>query len=135
MQHLPTGITQQQDAVKLTDTVDNDCDKLSNQSLDVQQVHAEVVTQKPYKCKRCDKSFSTRSGCKVHEQHHTGVKPFKCMYCDKVFSASSHCKNHERLHTGDTPHQCKHCNKRFRTLSEYEVHERSHTGVKPYKCK
>lgn len=41
--------------------------------------------EKNYKCKECDKSFSTSSGLRTHERRHTGVKDFQCSLCDMSF--------------------------------------------------
>ena len=41
----------------------------------------------------------------------TGEKPFKCSKCDKSFSKSDLLKNYERTKTGEKPFKCSKCDK------------------------
>ena len=48
------------------------------------------ITEKPYQCKHCDKSFAHKSTIFYHQRTHTGEKPFQCSNCDKSFAKKSH---------------------------------------------
>ncbi|PIK48369.1 hypothetical protein BSL78_14770 [Apostichopus japonicus] len=77
-------------------------------------------------CQFCDRPFSLRSNCKVHERRHTGDRPFKCQFCPKTFVRGSERKAHENLHTGAKPYQCRYCEKCFASYSHRCHHEGKH---------
>lgn len=51
--------------------------------------------------------FRNKSNFKVHERKHTGEKPFKCKFCDKSFSSSGNRKEHHRRHTENKVYKCQ----------------------------
>ena len=44
--------------------------------------------EKPFKCTKCDKSFSDYTDLKKHKRIHIGEKPFKCTKCDQLSSSA-----------------------------------------------
>ena len=54
-------------------------------------IHKE---EKPFKCTKCDKTFSDYTGLRKHKRIHSGEKPFKCTECDKSFSDYTDLKRH-----------------------------------------
>ncbi|XP_053433223.1 zinc finger and SCAN domain-containing protein 20 isoform X2 [Nycticebus coucang] len=92
------------------------------------------LTEKPYKCDTCMKSFHQNSHFINHQRIHTGEKPYTCLECGKNFGDRSNLNTHQRIHTGEKPYKCRECGKGFSDHSNLVTHQRIHTGEKPYKC-
>jgi len=58
------------------------------------------VTDRPYKCTRCSKSFGRWSTLSTHLMIHTDIRPYACSFCDKRFHQKSDMKKHTYVHTG-----------------------------------
>ncbi|XP_075409823.1 zinc finger and SCAN domain-containing protein 20 isoform X1 [Tenrec ecaudatus] len=93
------------------------------------------LTEKPYKCDTCVRSFSRSAHFLAHQRIHTGEKPYQCLECGKSFSDRSNLSTHQRIHTGEKPYKCPQCGKSFSDHSNLITHQRIHTGEKPYKCR
>ena len=66
-------------------------------------VHTRNHTgEKPFACKKCDKSFKQRPHLKAHKNFHSGEKPFDCIDCGKKFRQSSHLKIHKDMHVKES---------------------------------
>ena len=76
------------------------------------------TVEKPFKCKNCDKSFSTYL---PRNQTHTGEKPFKCSKYDKIFPITGHLKEHKRTHTGKKAFKCTNSEKGLSTYSPWDI--------------
>lgn len=92
------------------------------------------MTDKVFKCSKCDKSFSCNAKLERHMRVHSGVKPYTCEYCGKSFAYSTSCRRHERTHVEGKPFKCSHCQKAFSDSTNMKAHIRIHTGEKPYRC-
>ncbi|XP_055625104.1 zinc finger protein 761-like [Toxorhynchites rutilus septentrionalis] len=55
--------------------------------------------QKPFKCKKCGKTFSLKYKLNAHVRNHTGKRPYSCPHCPKTFRRPSALKQHIRTHT------------------------------------
>ena len=61
----------------------------------------EAATGKPNTtCKVCYKTFACRSALDIHYRSHTKERPFKCKLCDRAFSTKGNMKQHMMTHKG-----------------------------------
>ncbi|XP_053532323.1 zinc finger protein 585B isoform X3 [Ictalurus punctatus] len=111
------------------------CDKSFTLEFNLLKHQKLHAGEKPFCCKRCGKTFTQLYNLTSHQRTHTGEKPFLCSQCGKRFSQASKLKTHGRIHTGEKPYACLTCEKRFSDSSTLNKHQRTHTGEKPYKCK
>ncbi|XP_031623087.1 zinc finger protein 420-like [Contarinia nasturtii] len=55
--------------------------------------------EKPHLCTTCMKRFSSIYHLRIHNNVHTGARPYKCLRCDSTFSQPSALKAHtDRIH-------------------------------------
>jgi len=59
------------------------------------------VSDRPYRCARCAKSFRRSSTLATHFLIHTNIRPYACSFCDKRFHQKSDMKKHTYVHTGN----------------------------------
>mmetsp|Transcript_6247 Transcript_6247/g.7056 ORF Transcript_6247/g.7056 Transcript_6247/m.7056 type:complete len:161 (+) Transcript_6247:368-850(+) len=58
------------------------------------QISSHINASKPFKCSKCDKSFSLEQYLKEHETKHTGIKKYQCRYCPDRFRKTGSRINH-----------------------------------------
>ncbi|XP_056268150.1 zinc finger protein 710 [Pseudoliparis swirei] len=90
---------------------------------------------KRWKCRMCDKSYTSKYNLVTHILGHNGVKPHACPHCGKLFKQPSHLQTHLLTHQGTRPHKCAVCKKGFTQTSHLKRHMLQHTDVKPYSCR
>ncbi|XP_069090541.1 zinc finger protein 544-like isoform X2 [Pleurodeles waltl] len=88
---------------------------------------------RPYKCTKCEKSFSQKGTLSRHQKTHSGDKPYKCTECPKRFSRNGDLVIHLRKHTGERPFQCTICKKGFNQKRSLTSHHRTHLTKLPPK--
>ncbi|MCI4394107.1 hypothetical protein PGIGA_G00164770 [Pangasianodon gigas] len=98
------------------------------------KLHCEELSERPFRCSICDKSFTLEFNLLKHQKLHAGEKPFHCSHCGKTFTQLFNLTSHQRTHTGEKPFLCSQCGKRFSQASKLKTHLRIHTGEKPYIC-
>ncbi|CAO1372196.1 unnamed protein product [Diamesa tonsa] len=82
-------------------------------------------------CNICFKTFACNSALDIHYRSHTKERPFKCTTCDRGFSTKV---RHIITDSSLFKHRCRYCGKIFGSDSSLQIHLRSHTGERPYKC-
>lgn len=115
------------DRIQVVETAVENLTSSSNESL-------PKVKKKKYKCKHCEKNFSSYSSLHVHVRIHTGQRPYSCNHCFKKFTHSSGLKRHVRCHTGEKPYPCPACPSAFADRGALKSHIRTHTGERPFVC-
>ncbi|XP_042585122.1 zinc finger protein 366 isoform X2 [Cyprinus carpio] len=90
--------------------------------------------QKRWKCRMCEKSYTSKYNLITHILGHSGIKPHECNLCGKLFKQLSHLHTHMLTHQGSRPHKCQVCHKAFTQTSHLKRHMMQHSEVKPYSC-
>ncbi|XP_071750874.2 uncharacterized protein znf366 [Centroberyx gerrardi] len=90
--------------------------------------------QKRWKCRMCEKSYTSKYNLVTHILGHSGIKPHGCHLCGKLFKQLSHLHTHLLTHQGMRPHKCQVCHKAFTQTSHLKRHMMQHSDVKPYSC-
>ncbi|XP_077424020.1 zinc finger protein 710a isoform X1 [Vanacampus margaritifer] len=90
---------------------------------------------KRWKCRMCEKSYTSKYNLVTHILGHNGIKPHECIHCGKLFKQPSHLQTHLLTHQGTRPHKCSVCEKAFTQTSHLKRHMLQHTDVKPYSCR
>ncbi|KAJ8417522.1 hypothetical protein AAFF_G00223650 [Aldrovandia affinis] len=88
-----------------------------------------------WKCRMCEKSYTSKYNLVTHILGHNGIKPHACPHCGKLFKQPSHLQTHLLTHQGTRPHKCSVCKKAFTQTSHLKRHMLQHTDVKPYSCR
>ncbi|XP_051689648.1 zinc finger protein 84 isoform X2 [Oryctolagus cuniculus] len=96
--------------------------------------HSTHIQENPNVCNECGETTYKKSDLITHQKIHTWKKPHECSECGKAFFQKSYLIAHQRIHTGEKPHECNDCGKAFGHKSDLIKHQRIHTGEKPYEC-
>ncbi|XP_027030600.1 zinc finger protein 710a isoform X3 [Tachysurus fulvidraco] len=90
---------------------------------------------KRWKCRMCEKSYTSKYNLVTHILGHSGIKPHECLHCGKLFKQPSHLQTHLLTHQGTRPHKCTVCKKAFTQTSHLKRHMLQHSDIKPYSCR
>lgn len=105
-----------------------DCDKVFNKACYLTQHNKTFHSgDKPFKCHRCGKRFSSDQSYQEHSAKHAPDKPYKCELCPKQFNHKTDLRRHMCLHTGQKPYACDHCGKGFIRKDHMLKHAETHT--------
>uniref|UniRef100_A0AAY4BRL6 Zinc finger protein 710 n=1 Tax=Denticeps clupeoides TaxID=299321 RepID=A0AAY4BRL6_9TELE len=77
---------------------------------------------KRWKCRMCEKSYTSKYNLVTHILGHNGIKPHECLHCGKLFKQPSHLQTHLLTHQGTRPHKCTVCKKAFTQTSHLKRH-------------
>lgn len=93
----------------------------------------EAYRVDPNKCPICNRLLSCRSALRQHYRTHTGERPFKCRMCARSFTTKGNLKTHIGVHKINpllSPvHTCTICNKKYSTAHALQQHINTHTGA------
>lgn len=109
------------------------CGRKTDLRIHVQKLH---TSDKPLKCKRCDKMFPDRYTYKVHAKTHEGEKCYKCDICPYASISARHLESHLLIHTDQKPFECPQCDQAFRQKQLLKrhinlYHDKSYTPPQP----
>ncbi|XP_022817550.1 zinc finger protein 569-like isoform X2 [Spodoptera litura] len=101
------------------------------------QRHLEIHTGNL--CTKCETPFPSRAKLLVHMREHMGLDklhcPIKtCTYYTKAFSTESGLNHHLKTHGDDKPYSCEVCDKKFHSDMNLRRHLETHTLDKPRRC-
>ncbi|KAL0977993.1 hypothetical protein UPYG_G00164410 [Umbra pygmaea] len=110
---------------------------------------------KRWKCRMCEKSYTSKYNLVTHILGHQGIKPHACPNCGKLFKQPSHLQTHLLTHQGTRPHKCSVSQRSWRhhetktsagwrhgapvrlsfpTDAHLKRHQTSHQGPTTYQC-
>uniref|UniRef100_A0A182P7J0 C2H2-type domain-containing protein n=1 Tax=Anopheles epiroticus TaxID=199890 RepID=A0A182P7J0_9DIPT len=104
-------------------------------------VHHLAKHKKLNYCSECERSFTTATVLKCHQQtYHGGGYSLICDICAKGFNSRTMFENHRLTHsvegTSQLKHQCEQCKKWLRNKKSYQQHRiRCHANDGPVTCK
>ena len=94
------------------------------------------ISRKTFKCKLCDKLFSSKQNLRKHiDARHTVCK-FACKLCQKVYSRPQGLRSHVRsIHEG-VHYKCTYqdCDESFKHKDQLNIHILGHQGKFMYIC-
>ena len=84
------------------------------------------LRRKLYKCKFCQKKFSSRDKLQNHMSLHTGKMTYSCFACRKSLLCQKylihHMKKHVDEHVPKKVYECNECKKQFSSVLRYKRH-------------
>ena len=63
--------------------------------------HMKTSHPRKFKCRQCDKSFSTGSQLESHLEEHGALKKYKCEVCAKTFHFEWRLEKHLKMHNSE----------------------------------
>lgn len=90
-----------------------------------------ILVQRPYLCRRCDKIFQHLESYMGHLKEH---RQYFCLLCGEGFLQKSKLICHIHVHTGPKPFRCPLCHETFTQKALLLDHLHQYTGQGPHKC-
>lgn len=93
------------------------------------------ITERPFKCDQCPKTYKYHSHLEDHKASHQQVLPFCCETCGKGYVNHNLLKAHITMkHKNEKPVQCSVCGAGFLNNFRLKRHMNRHTGQKDVQC-
>ena len=80
----------------------------------------EIISNRPYVCEECSKTFIMPHHLKEHKGVHSEERPFSCNICEKSFRLKSYLKCHNKIHCRGP--SCNQCGQGFSNAKFLEHH-------------
>lgn len=112
------------------------CDKtfslLNNLNVHKRNVHLGV---RSHRCDECGKRFACKRNLQYHLGTHKTEKPYKCKHCNKSFPQPENLFRHQKvIHAEARLHVCEKCDKSFSNSSNLKRHLLQHNNMKSFQC-
>lgn len=105
--------------------------KRSNRQKKIKNSTAHSEDEKPFKCKKCPKSFHTQGSLVHHMAYHNDERPFKCDQCTYASKTNCDLNKHKLIHSEELRYKCDKCDQAFKKVSHLNRHKNTvHAVVK-----
>lgn len=92
-------------------------------------IEEEMISRK-HQCDKCEARFKRPEHLRLHiNSVHLKHRPYKCEKCDKSFTQVGDRNIHQKIHSNDRPHVCF-CLKAFRLAKGLKAHLKTHENSK-----
>ena len=94
------------------------------------------VTERPYKCEHCGKTFKGRNSVRSHVQqfHGSTLVLYECETCGRQFRQKGNLKKHMLKHSDKRTYQCRLCQRNFKYPEQLRRHTLWHDEQHRHQC-